>query len=188
MTYEFGLVRGETCVRVRKTLTLEGFSDYDADTGRRAEEYLRLSFTVPEDWYIEDHPYTDSTYLVVPASDCEVIADPRLWVSEKGKEYQTSSLVGIVASYSDRIQNGRTKQTICDAIVSEVFELREEVDFDGRGKEAGPDGIFGECIDIIASTLDLIRLEYPDMPVEELERKCADYLRRKCDKWERKYG
>lgn len=98
-------------------------------------------------------------------------------------------LVAIVSSYADRIKNGRTKDTVYDAIDSELHELRFEIDAENHDElEAGPDGIFGECIDIIASTLDLIRMEYPDIPVTELRQKCADYMRLKCDKWERKYG
>lgn len=101
----------------------------------------------------------------------------------------TTSLVAIVASYSDRIRNGRTMETIYDSIVSETQELRFEIDAETNYElEAGPDGVFGEAIDVIASALDLARMACPELTVAEFERKCAEYMILKCDKWERKYG
>lgn len=168
------MIRGKSRAVIRFNATLLGFSNVNPSTGEKGDEHLVFTFDPPEGVDISEG-FLEKEVFTVPARYCEL-------------DQQSNSLVNIVASYSDRIQNGRTKQTIFDAIASEVFELREEVDLDQRGEGAGPDGIFGECIDVIASTLDLIRLEYPDMSVEELERKCADYLRKKCDKWERKHG
>lgn len=171
------MIRGKSQIEVKVRTTLEGFSDMDVKNGGTlAPEDVMVSFKMPEHWMFEENPYKDEIYLVVRARDVLVLDD------RPGGD----SLVGIVSSFSDRIKNGRTKETIFEAISDEVLELRDELEAE-PGAE-GPDGIFGECIDIIASTLDLIRMEYPDMPVEELERKCADYLRLKCDKWERKYG
>lgn len=102
-----------------------------------------------------------------------------------------TSLVRIVVGYSDRIENGRTKAKVFEAIKDEVEELHEEVMVDKFGiayGHAGEDGIFGECVDILASVLDLIRLERPNATIEELETEVAAYLDKKCQKWASKHG
>ncbi len=111
-----------------------------------------------------------------------------LWLEENPA--QTTSLVAIVADWSDRIKNGRTDKTVLDSLESEVLEFREEVLI--RTGEidlpAGPDGIFGEAVDIIACALDAIRRERPTTSIADLEREVADYLNRKCQKWADKYS
>lgn len=111
-----------------------------------------------------------------------------IWLEENPA--QTTSLVAIVADWSDRIQNGRTDKTVLDSMESEVLEFREEVlirtgEIDGP---AGPDGIFGEAVDIIACALDAIRRERPTTNIADLEREVANYLNRKCQKWADKYS
>jgi hypothetical protein len=36
--------------------------------------------------------------------------------------------------------------------------------------------------------IDLMRSEYPDLPLARLEAKVLAYARIKCQKWEKKYG
>lgn len=98
------------------------------------------------------------------------------------------SLVGLVAKWADLIQNGRTLRTIHDAMREENDEVGEEITLLEQGDPAGPDGVFGECCDLIASTLDMIREVRPNSSIEELEREVFDYVNTKCRKWAMKYG
>ena len=98
------------------------------------------------------------------------------------------SLVSVVMEFADRIKNGRDKVSILESVEEEVVELREEVYLDVNGIVPGPDGIFGEAIDVIVSALDLVRQERPNATLEELEQEIEAYARVKCRKWEIKYG
>jgi hypothetical protein len=97
-----------------------------------------------------------------------------------------TSLIAIVVRWAEQIKNGRTVTTVLDAIKSEVVELEEEVGFVGGDAEPGPDGIFGESVDIIAGAIDMIWLVRPNVSATELEIEVATYLDKKCAKWARK--
>jgi hypothetical protein len=98
------------------------------------------------------------------------------------------SIVSVVAGWADRIKNGRTLDEIVESIRDETVELDEEVVKANNGDPAGPDGIFGEAVDIMVSTIDIVREARPNMPLEELEVEVARYAEIKCQKWARKYG
>ena len=89
-----------------------------------------------------------------------------------------------VLEVAKRIDNDRTVQDIFLHITSEVGELSDEIAIKyGLSKEQpGKDGIFGEAVDIIASVLDLIYIDNPDVTEEEI----VAYLRLKLAKWESK--
>lgn len=86
-----------------------------------------------------------------------------------------------VINYSKKIDNGRTRQSVLAAVMSEVGELAEEVNIsEGMSyKTPGPDGVFGEAIDVIAATADLIYVDNPNITPEEVH----EQLLRKLDKW-----
>jgi hypothetical protein len=93
-------------------------------------------------------------------------------------------VVALVAGYSDAIQNGRTDADILDYLKGEVTELEEEITAD----DPGEDGIFGEAIDVMVNCIDLIRRQYPNATMSELEHMVKMYAAKKCDKWNRRYG
>lgn len=93
-------------------------------------------------------------------------------------------LIETVVGYCDRIQNNRNPGTILESIVSECDELREEVE----GETPGPDGIFGESIDVLISTIDMLRQVRPHSTMAELIIEIEAYAEKKCQKWETKYG
>lgn len=92
------------------------------------------------------------------------------------------SLYSIVSIFSDRVNDGRTNRKIYDHAVGEMAELDCEIAAKNQGIPAGPDGILGEAIDVIACMMDLIRKNYPMVTDAELEAAMLD----KCTKWERK--
>lgn len=83
-----------------------------------------------------------------------------------------------------RIKNGRTVKDVMCSVAEEVGELATEVriKYGQSYKVAGPDGIQGEAIDAIAAILDLIKVDNPDLTIEEVMR-TLDY---KLNKWELK--
>ena len=98
------------------------------------------------------------------------------------------SLVSVVASWADRIKNGRTLPSIVKSIRDETDELDEEVANVENGFTPGVDGVFGEGVDILVSTIDIVREARPNVPLEQLEIDVAIYADIKCRKWARKYG
>ena len=96
----------------------------------------------------------------------------------------TQNPIDIVRHFAGAIQNGRTLKDISRHLASEHVELNEEIALAGEGKVAGPDGIVGESIDIIACALDAIFVHAPETTDEQI---CAILLA-KCEKWARRYG
>lgn len=89
-----------------------------------------------------------------------------------------------VASYfTTTIDDGRTDKDVIDHMRSELDELQAEID---DPENPGPDGIFGEAIDVIACAVDIIRRRYPEMSVEDLEKMASEKMREKCIKWRNK--
>jgi hypothetical protein len=64
-------------------------------------------------------------------------------------------------------------------MITEVAELEIELDLHERDEPAGPDGIVGEAIDVIACLLDLIIVHCPSITEEDLNV----LMRLKCQKW-----
>ncbi len=93
-------------------------------------------------------------------------------------------IVALVASYADRIDDGRSQVDSFNYLAAEVNELADEV----AGVMPGPDGIFGEAVDVMINCIDMMRSEYPNLTLAQLEAKVYEYTRTKCDKWEAKYG
>lgn len=95
----------------------------------------------------------------------------------------TSDPLDIVRHYAALIQNGRTIRDAARHTGLELVELEEEISKKEQGLVAGPDGVVGEAIDIIACALDIIFVEAPETTNEEI----CDTLLRKCEKWARRY-
>lgn len=95
----------------------------------------------------------------------------------------TQDPLDIVRHFAQLIQNGRTIKDAARHTGLELEELNEEIEKKEQGLVAGPDGIVGEAIDIIACALDIIFVEAPETTNEEI---CAILLR-KCEKWARRY-
>lgn len=89
----------------------------------------------------------------------------------------------IVRFYASYIQNGRTIADAARHAGLELVELQEEIDKKERGEVAGPDGVIGEAIDVLACALDIIFVEAPNMSNAHI----AEILFSKCNKWARRY-
>ncbi len=99
------------------------------------------------------------------------------------------NLLNLVIGYCDRIDNGRDQRVILDSILDESDELATEVMCKAQGSPENPeDGVFGEAVDILISTIDMIRSERKDVPLADLIAEIEAYAEKKCRKWEVKYG
>ena len=90
-------------------------------------------------------------------------------------------LIATIASYCKAIEDGRTNANILDYLKDEVVELEDEI----NGAN-GPDGVFGEAIDVLVNCVDLIVKERPGVRLGDLEREVEEYAAKKCRKWEAK--
>lgn len=81
-----------------------------------------------------------------------------------------SKLISYIFAYSDTIKNGRTPQDILVHTMTELGELATEVQIAAGNsyKEAGPDGVVGESIDLIICAMDMIRQVDPTITPEQL--------------------
>jgi NTP pyrophosphatase (non-canonical NTP hydrolase) len=82
---------------------------------------------------------------------------------------------------ADHFHKTRTRNSVMNATTAELGELAEEVNIaEGASyKEAGPDGVKGEAIDLIISGLDLLYVD--DRNVTEAE--LIAIARPKLEKW-----
>ena len=95
-----------------------------------------------------------------------------------------SSTIDIVRHFARVIQNGRTISDAARHAGDELVELKEEITLKDAGQVAGPDGIVGEAIDLIACALDIIFVEAPETTDDQINA----ILVRKCEKWARRYS
>lgn len=89
-------------------------------------------------------------------------------------------MIDLIRKYCEEIDYPRTKEDIFTHLVREVEELDEEINPD----IPGPDGVFGESIDVILCAFDLIFRDNPDITNEEI----MAYTLKKLEKWKAKYG
>jgi NTP pyrophosphatase (non-canonical NTP hydrolase) len=96
------------------------------------------------------------------------------------------TLVSQVFDASDEIKNTRSLSDVFLHLSTEFGELAQEVQIaEGKSyKEPGSDGVVGEGIDVIACTLDLIRLLHPGITEETLDV----LMKVKLDKWKKEAG
>lgn len=87
-------------------------------------------------------------------------------------------LIDLARKMAAEIKDGRTTDYVMDYLEGEAKELRLEVE--GAG---GPDGVFGEAIDVLLCALDMIFVERPDATNEEI----LAYAAAKSEKWKRKW-
>jgi NTP pyrophosphatase (non-canonical NTP hydrolase) len=82
------------------------------------------------------------------------------------------TLIEQIFRTSDVIKNARTPLGVMNHTMSELGELAEEVLIhQGQSyKSPGEDGILGEAVDTIICILDLIRITYPDVSEQELQK------------------
>ena len=83
------------------------------------------------------------------------------------------TLVSQVFDASDEIKNNRSLSDVMLHLSTEFGELAQ-----------GSDGVVGEGIDVIACTLDLIRLLHPEVTEETLDA----LMKVKLDKWKKEAG
>lgn len=91
------------------------------------------------------------------------------------------TLFGVVRNACMAVDDGRQPHNVLASITEEVGELAREIEI-AHGisyKESGPDGVIGEALDMIASGLDVIYLERPDIT----ERELVELVRPKMKKW-----
>lgn len=97
------------------------------------------------------------------------------------------SIVKQASNDADKIEHEdidvlpRSAYSILSSITSELGELADEVNIEmGHSyKKPGQDGIVGESVDIICSTLDLIHLTHPELTEQDI----IEIAKRKCHKW-----
>lgn len=93
--------------------------------------------------------------------------------------------IDIVRTFAGQIQNGRTLMDIHRHANGEMKELKDEILALKYPEEfvAGPDGVVGEAIDVIACMLDAIFVHAP----ETTDQQINEILLAKCAKWARRY-
>lgn len=82
--------------------------------------------------------------------------------------------------YTMEIHNGRSLIDALESVERETAELRIEVESGGKGV----DGIKGEAIDVLNSTLDVLFLAHPEITMGEIDA----IMEAKCRKWMTKYA
>jgi NTP pyrophosphatase (non-canonical NTP hydrolase) len=99
------------------------------------------------------------------------------------------SLITQVLETSDKIKNGRDPRDVLMTLMEEVGELATEIAIVSghKNRAPGPDGIIGECVDVIAAVVDIIHLMYKDSAWlnEEIEMLLQFRAEEKLTKWER---
>lgn len=102
------------------------------------------------------------------------------------------SLIRIAIDTADSIDEPRDLSSMMLRVEGEMDELRIEAlaklfpDNQSFTRQTGPDGVFGEAIDLILEAMDIIRSERPNLTPEELEQEITAYGEQKCRKWKRK--
>ena len=81
-----------------------------------------------------------------------------------------NDLISKTFAVSDSVLNGRTVDDVVLHMTTELGELSTEILIaNGKSyKDPGEDGIVGEAIDVILCALDVIRLDTPDITVDEI--------------------
>lgn len=83
---------------------------------------------------------------------------------------QELTLIDVIINTSLEVEDNRSKYYVLSKIGEEFGELSTEVGITmgDSYKKPGKDGVIGEAIDVIISTLDLIYLENPRITEDEL--------------------
>lgn len=83
---------------------------------------------------------------------------------------KTLTLADVILNASWEVEDNRSKYYVLSKVGEEFGELSTEVGIvmGDSYKDPGKDGVIGEAIDVIISTLDLIYLEKPMITEEEL--------------------
>lgn len=106
------------------------------------------------------------------------------------EQLQRNTMVEMVRSFSNHIKNDRTPMSTYQHLIGEIRELHEEImkqRYDGVNNIGGTtihDGIAGEAMDVINCALDILFQIDPNFS----EEKMIEIQKRKCEKWEKKYG
>lgn len=95
------------------------------------------------------------------------------------------TLVNEILKASREVKNDRDVQDIFNHAVTEIGELALEIQISqGKSyKKAGPDGIIGEALDLIACTVDVIYNHYGELATEEF---MISLMKPKLEKWKQK--
>lgn len=93
-------------------------------------------------------------------------------------------MINLIRHYClNEVKNDRDRYYIFDHLLDEVDELDDELRLLNEGLP-GPDGVFGESVDVILCAFDLIFRDNPDITNEEIEA----YVLKKLQKWKAKYA
>lgn len=95
------------------------------------------------------------------------------------------TLVTEIINTSIQVQNTRNIQDILIHAMTELGELAQEVQIaEGNSyKQAGPDGVVGEALDVIACMVDMIYIHYGILANEEY---LISLMKPKLEKWKEK--
>ena len=95
------------------------------------------------------------------------------------------TLVSEIINTSIQVQNTRGIQDILIHAMTELGELAQEVQIaEGNSyKQAGPDGVVGEALDVIACMVDMIYVHYGILTNEEY---LISIMKLKLEKWKQK--
>lgn len=99
-----------------------------------------------------------------------------------------TTLITQILTTADKIKNDRDPRDVLMSLIEEVGELATEIAIKSghKNRKAGPDGIIGECVDVIAVVVDIIHLMYKDSDWsnEEIEMLLKHRAEAKLEKWE----
>ena len=86
-----------------------------------------------------------------------------------------------IFNVSDFVLNNRSPITVLTKLMEEVGELSTEIAIDCgiSSKQPSEDGILGECVDVLITVFDIIKLHQPNITEEELLK----VVELKCNKW-----
>lgn len=95
-------------------------------------------------------------------------------------------LIEMVKATSERVGT-RNRNAILHSLIEEVGELHTEVAIENgtKKREASPDGVVGEAIDVLVVILDLLHLE---LGKDITSQAFLDRVQSKLNKWELKAG
>lgn len=140
--------------------------------------------------YIEDASCSEATTLVHATLDSGVAIvcfDYRLKVIPKETQVRveiSKDLITMVKEVSVRVGT-RNVDAIFKSLVEEVGELSTELSIEAgtKKREASPDGVVGEAIDVLVVILDLLHLKLGN---EISGQAFLDRVQSKLNKWEGK--
>ncbi len=158
---------------------------YDANMFKFGQNKDLADFLMStEGTLVEASPY-DSIYGIGLRAESPLAADRRTWQGLNILGYvlmdvrhrliqwainHTDTLLFDIFEVSDHVENKRSLEKVMPKLTEELGELSTEVQIHLGDcyKDAGPDGVVGEAVDLIIATVDVIRLHSPQLSTRDI--------------------